>query len=206
MAITGVNTYNNAYENMYVTKQKEETKETSAAQKKGDTENKGGLLNQVAHRSNPLTGYTARKMERSVEPGTVGFMETVEEKAAQGKAADQDEKAFEMVGPNAPQEVKDAWMEAAKEVNANGMGIRGNGMMSHISQMMVQRLNKQLKGETENFDILGSTVESAIQATKEALYDLEHPRVYTPRSIEVQQARIKEGEFYRAFLEKLEQL
>ena len=65
-------------------------------------------------------------------------METVEEKAAQGKAADQDEKAFEMVGPNAPQEVKDAWMEAAKEVNANGMGIRGNGMMSHISQMMVQ--------------------------------------------------------------------
>ena len=104
------------------------------------------------------------------------------------------------------QKVKDAWMDAAKEVNANGMGIRGNGMMSHISQMMVQRLNKQLKGETENFDILGSTVESAIQATKNALYDLEHPRVYTPRSIEVQQARIKEGEFYRAFLEKLEKL
>ena len=85
-------------------------------------------------------------------------------------------------------------------------GNPGQRMMSHISQMMVQRLNKQLKGETENFDILGSTVESAIQATKEALYDLEHPRVYTPRSIEVQQARIKEGEFYRAFLEKLEQL
>ena len=154
----------------------------------------------------PLTGCTARKMKRSVEPGTVGFMETVEEKAAQGRAANQDEKAFEMVGPNAPQEVKDAWMDAAKEVNANGMGIRGNGMMSHISQMMVQRLNKQLRGETENFDILGNTVESAIQATKQALYDLEHPVVYTPRSIEVQQARMKEGEFYRAFLEKLERL
>ena len=154
----------------------------------------------------PMTEYTARKAERSAESRAVGFMETVEEKAAQGKAANQDEKAFEMAGPNAPQEVKDAWMEAAKEVNANGMGIRGNGMMSHISQMMVQRLNKQLKGETENFDILGNTVESAIQATKQALYDLDHPRVYTPRSIEVQQARIKEGEFYRAFLEKLEQL
>ena len=154
----------------------------------------------------PMTEYTARKAERSAESRAVGFMETVEEKAAQGKAANQDEKAFEMVGPNAPQEVKDAWMEAAKEVNANGMGIRGNGMMSHISQMMVQRLNKQLKGETENFDILGNTVESAIQAAKQALYDLEHPRVYTPRSIEVQQARIKEGEFYRAFLEKLEKL
>ena len=154
----------------------------------------------------PLAGYTARKAERNAESGTVGFMETVAERIEQDKKTDYDEKAFEMVGPNAPQEVKNAWMDAAKEVNANGMGIRGNGMMSHISQMMVQRLNKQLKGETENFDILGSTVESAIQAAKEALYDLEHPRVYTPRSIEVQQARIKEGEFYRAFLEKLEKL
>ncbi len=133
-------------------------------------------------------------------------MDIAAEKAAQDKAANQDEKAFEMVGRDAPQGVKDAWMDAAKEVNANGMGIRGNGMMSHISQMMVQRLNKQLRGETENFDILGNTVESAIQATKQALYDLEHPVVYTPRSIEVQQARIKEGEFYRAFLEKLERL
>ena len=77
----------------------------------------------------PLTGYTARKTERSAESGAVGFMETMEEKAAQDKTTDYDEKAFEMVGPNAPQDVKDAWMEAAKEVNANGLGIRnpGNG-------------------------------------------------------------------------------
>ena len=55
-------------------------------------------------------------------------------------------------------------------------------------------------------DFSNGAVESEIQATKKALYDLEHPKVYTPRSIEVQQARIKEGEFYRAFLERLEQL
>ena len=92
-------------------------------------------INGIGTAGYPLTGYTARKMERSAEPGTVGFMETV-----------------------------------------------------------------------EDFDILGNTVESVIQATKKALYGLEHPVVYTPRSIEVQQASIKEGEFYRAFLEKLEQL
>ena len=154
----------------------------------------------------PLAGYTARKAERSAESGTVGFMETMEEKAAKDKATDNDEKAFEMVGPNAPQGVKDAWMEAAKEVNANGLGIRGNGMMSHISQMMVQRLNKMLKGETENFDILGNTVESAIQVTEKALYDLEHPMAPAYRSIEAEQARIKEREFYVAFLEKLGKL
>ena len=121
---------------------------------------------------------------------------------------DFDEKAFDMIGPNAPQEVKDAWMEAAKEVNANGMGIKKNGMLSHISQMMVQRLNKQMKGEgdVDNIDILGNTIESAIQATSQALYDLDHPREYVPKSIEVQQACMKEREFYVAFLEKLEKL
>ena len=71
---------------------------------------------------------------------------------------------------------------------------------------LIARGNKQLKSETENFGILGNTVESAVQATKKVLYDLEHPVVYTPRSIDLQQASIKEGEFYRAFLEKLEQL
>ena len=152
----------------------------------------------------PVAGYTARKAERSVEPSATDFMGKMVEKTAEDKATDYDEKAFEMVGPNAPQEVKDAWMDAAKEVNANGLGIRGNGMMSHISQMMVQRLNKMLKGETENFDILGNTVESAIQATKQALYNLDHPLAPAHRTIEAEQARIKEREFYTAFLEKLE--
>ena len=111
-------------------------------------------------------------------------------------------------GSNAPQDVKDAWMEAAKDVNANGMGIKKNGMLSHISQMMVQRLNKQLKGDgdADNIDILGNTTESAIQATSQALYDLDHPREYVPKSIEVQRACMKEREFYVAFLEKLEKL
>ena len=121
---------------------------------------------------------------------------------------DFNEKAFDMIGPNAPQDVKDAWMEAAKEVNANGMGITKNGMLSHISQMMVQRLNKQLKGDgdADNIDILGNTIESASQATSQALYDLDHPREYVTKSIEVQQACMKEREFYVAFLEKLEKL
>ena len=79
---------------------------------------------------------------------------------------DFNEKAFDMIGPNAPQDVKDACMEAAKEVNANGMGIKKNGMLSHISQMMIQRLNKQMKGEgdVDNIDILGNTTESAYSA------------------------------------------
>lgn len=156
--------------------------------------------------SYPMAGYTARKTERNAGSGTAGFMETVTEKAAQNNAVDYGEKAFEMVGPHAPRKVKDAWMEAAKEVYANGAGIQKNGMMSHISQMMVQRCNKMLRGEADYSDILGSTVGSAIRATKQALYDLDHPLGSGYRSIEAQQARIKEREFYVAFLYKLEKL
>ena len=163
-------------------------------------------INGIGTAGYSLAGYTARKAERNTESGIVGFMETAVDTEAQDKVTNCEEKAFEMVGPNALQEVKDAWMEAAKEVNANGLGIQRNGMLTHISQMMVQRLNKTLKGETENFDILGDSVGSAIQATKQALYNLEHPLVYTPRSIEVQEARIKEREFYNVFLEKLNRL
>lgn len=162
---------------------------------------------QSEYRYGDLKGYMEWKK-------FLGLLETVEgketekaeKKVVQDKAAEYDEQAFDLVGPNAPQDVRDAWMEAAKKVNANGMGICGNGMMTHISQMMVQRCNKILRGETENLDILGNTVESAILAAKQALYNLEHPTAYTPRSIEVQQARIREREFYNVFLEKLEQL
>ena len=112
---------------------------------------------------------------------------------------DFNEKAFDMIGPNALQDVKDAWMKAAKEVNANGMGIKKNGMLSHISQMMGD-------GDVDNIDILGNTTESAIQATKQALYNLDHPLEYVPKSIEVQRACMKERKFYVAFLERLEKL
>ena len=166
-------------------------------------------INGIGTAGYPVTGYQTRKAERSAESGAAGFMEIVAEKAGkteQDKTTDYDEKAFEMVGSHAPQEVKDAWMEAAKEVNANGAGIKKNGMMSHISQMMVQRCTKMLRGESDYSDILGSTVGSAIRATKQALYDLDHPLAPAYRSIEAEQARIKEREFYVSFLEKLEKL
>lgn len=163
-------------------------------------------INGIGAAGYPMAGYMAKKAERNDESTEKGFMEIVAEKAEQEKKADYDEEAFESVGANAPEEVKQAWMEAAKEVSANGLGMKKDGILSHISQMMVQRCNKMLRGEADSQDILGNTVESAIQATKQALYDLEHPRAYVPKSIEVQQAQIKEQEFYTAFLEKLENI
>ena len=41
---------------------------------------------------------------------------------------------------------------------------------------------------------------------REALYNLDHPLEYVPKSIEVQRACMKERKFYVAFLERLEKL
>lgn len=97
-------------------------------------------------------------------------------------------------------------MEAAKEIGANGLGIGKNGMMTHISQMMVERVERGWNGGNPN-DILGSSVQSALRAAKEALYDLDHPLAAGhARSIEVQNSRMQERKFYLAFIDRLERL
>ena len=161
-------------------------------------------INGIGTAGYPLAGYTARKAERNAESGTVGFMETVAERIEQDKKTDYDEKAFDMVGPNAPKEVKDAWMDGAKEIGVNGLGMSGNGMLTHLSQMMVQRAENWMNGIGETNDILGSTVQSAISAAKQALYDLDHPlSPDSVKSIEVQRQQVKERAFYQLFLDKL---
>lgn len=152
----------------------------------------------------PMAGYVARKAERNAESAEKGFMETVAEKEAQDKTKDYDEKAFESVGANAPEEVKQAWLEAAKETGVNGLGMSGNGMLTHLSQMMVQRAENWMNGIGGTNDILGSTVQSAIRATEQALYDLDHPlSPDSVKSIEVQRQQVKERAFYQLFLDKL---
>ena len=95
-------------------------------------------------------------------------------------------------------------MDAAKEIGVNGLGMSGNGMLTHLSQMMVQRAENWMNGIGETNDILGSTVQSAIRATKQALYDLDHPlSPDSVKSIEVQRQQVKERAFYQLFLDKL---
>ena len=74
-----------------------------------------GVPYENRHRQNDIPQFSTERTEQeneSINP----YMEDT----------DFNEKAFDMIGPNAPQDVKDAWMEAAKEVNANGLGIKKN--------------------------------------------------------------------------------
>ncbi|MBP3460076.1 MAG: hypothetical protein J6K58_12775 [Lachnospiraceae bacterium] len=110
-------------------------------------------------------------------------------------------------GPNVPREVAKAWLEAADETGADGMGMDDNGMLTHISSMMLQRIRKWQKGENGSGDLLGDSIESALKAAKEALDDLEYPLTEEiERSPEVQKELEKEKEFYKSFIAKLEKL
>lgn len=85
------------------------------------------------------------------------------------------------------------------------MGMLENGKISHISQMMSAKAVNWYHGEKNYYDILGSTIESAMEAAKQALYNLENPLVpHSSRKIEVQQQILKEKNFYRTFIKKLE--
>ncbi len=153
-------------------------------------------------------GYETGQRAKNVFEKEENFMRKVTEKvtryAAGSKETEYAEKAFASVGSKAPEEVKRAWMDAAKETGVNGLGIGSDGMITHISQMMTQRLKRSLTGGGDTNDILGNSVSSAIRAAKEALHDLEYPR--SPdhnNSIEVQRQRMKERAFYQAFLKNL---
>ena len=155
-------------------------------------------------------GHYARNYANTNTPKsteTASFADTIAEKAETASVRDYDEVAFENVGPNAPQSVKDAWMEAAKETGANGLGITSNGII--VTEMFVQQFLNWYWGGKEGraYDVLGSSVESAIQATQQALYNFDHPlEPNKVMSIEERQYHMKERQFYVAFLEKLEKL
>lgn len=152
----------------------------------------------------PMAGYETKRIETNVSENQ--FMDTLIEKESTDKSSHA-EKAFRSVAPNAPEKVKTAWMETAAEIGIDGMGRMKNGMMGHISQMLVQQFTNQLNGKPNYNDILGNSVESALQATKKLLYDLENPlEPASQRSLEVQQQIMKEKAFYQSFINRLEMI
>ena len=177
------------------------------------------LMEQEANEQYDKASIAKEKVSAVYEKNSI---ETVAEKSAQDKVAecgekdeeqirrmsetDFEERVLQSAGPNAPQSVKDAWMETVKEVGVNGLGETKNGR-THITDMHIQQIIAHYYGLSNSTDILGNSVESAMRATQKALYDFDHPlepnRVI---SIEEQQALVKERQFYVSFLEKLEKL
>ena len=111
-------------------------------------------------------------------------------------------EVFDKAAPVAPQIVKNAWMNAAKET-----GYLEGGKMNHISQLLVRQVINRENGVEDYQNVFGNSVASALQAVEELLYDLENP--LTPeseRSESVRMYREQEKEFYRKFIENLEEI
>lgn len=155
------------------------------------------------------TGHTDNKTAKA-ETGK-SFAEIASQKVTEADkqyCMDRASAAFDTIGADAPDEVKQAWMEAVEETGTN-VSFSYDGKRFHIPlpQLMVQRVVRWLKGEVDPGNLLGNSVESAISVVEKAIYDIDHPLPGSPvRSIEEQQETMKERAFYEAFLEKLKHL
>lgn len=136
----------------------------------------------------------------------VAIMKTKE--ADNGEVRKKTSAILDAIGSKAPDEVKQAWMEAEEETGAFftvfGLYISKDGKHAHMTQMGIDRFVRWYRGEFNENDLLGNSVESAIKAVNKWIYDVDHPLVGSPaRSREDQQLIMKEREFYKVFLDKL---
>ncbi len=155
-------------------------------------------------------GYTNKQVAKS-EAGK-SFAEIASQKVTEADKEAAQEKTsavLDLIGANAPDEVRQAWAEAEKEMGgwftAGGSWVSADGKHSHMTQMGVQTGLKWAKGELDQADLLGNSVQSAINAVQKWIYDIDNPMPGQPaKSIEEQREIMKEWAFYEAFLEKLQ--
>ena len=99
---------------------------------------------------------------------------------------------LEILGPLAPDEVKDAWNKAESESGVNGYGMESTGKLTQISELFAMSIVSARNGGGR--DILGNTVSSARTAVQKALEKLGIPENNEEK---------KEKFFYEAFLRYL---
>ena len=162
----------------------------------------------------PYNGFVKKGMQNTAGNTKTSFSDAVAAKTAEVDSNEVQKKTsavLDTIGSQAPDEVKNAWMEAEKETGAfftvYGMYISADGKQAHMTQMGIDRFVRWYRGEINPDDLLGSSVESAIKAVNKWIYDLEHPLDgQSASSMEERQLYMKEREFYVAFLENLEKL
>ncbi len=109
---------------------------------------------------------------------------------------------FSRFAPNAPEEVRKAFMEAAEET-----GYKEGERMDYLSQVFIHQVENRHNGVADYTDVFGGSIASALQAAREILYDLENPLMpISQRGENAARYIEQEKQFYRAFIEKLEGL
>lgn len=103
---------------------------------------------------------------------------------------------------NCPSQVKEAWKRAEEETGFRGLGIeKGSMEIEFISEYM--RLLTERMQEGMGTDLLETTVESAIEMTKQ-IFDRLEEMDYEQMSVEDRRLKLRERNFYYHFLENLD--
>lgn len=152
MAITGVNAYNNAYENVYAAKQKDETKETSAAQKIADTENKSSLLGQLQDKYSNFDIRAGAFSKNQVSSSSRGFQGVMVSPAYLSKAENDEATAKDLDemlsgAESAYNWLKNAFAKDGLELVSCGYCIDENGKMGSYS--VVEKKHSMFDGLAE---------------------------------------------------------
>ncbi|WP_026510019.1 hypothetical protein [Butyrivibrio sp. LC3010] len=115
---------------------------------------------------------------------------------------DGDVAALERVAPNASEAVKSAWIDAARETGYNGLGYV-DGNKESVATSLYGEMKESAKMTDNNIsgvqDILGGTVDSAIDAINVAKYERNNSEITSANKAYVS----KENAFYDSFLQKL---
>ncbi len=86
-----------------------------------------------------IISYENKQKSNGISTFAQYVTEKNEERLRDEAATDFEERVLQSAGPNAPQSVKDAWMETVKEVGVNGLGETKNGR-THITDMHIQQI------------------------------------------------------------------
>ncbi len=121
--------------------------------------------------------------------GQLQYTEKTSEAAVQ---PDRSFNGLDVLGPSAPDKVKDAWMKAEEESGTNGYGMNSEGMLTQITTLFAMSIENMVNGKGQ--DVLGTTVDSARAAVQRALGRLGIPQNDKEK---------KEKLFYEAFLRLL---
>lgn len=99
-----------------------------------------------------------------------------------------------------PAGVREAWEAAGQETGADGLGMDEEGKLTHITQIMVERL----LGSHEDYStILGKTIESAYAFANDAIEGLEYELFRSGSVLKNRGNKEQELEFYKAFKKHL---
>ena len=95
-------------------------------------------------------------------------------RGATANTSKQSFNGLEVLGPSAPDEVKEAWKKAEKESGVNGYGMNSEGKLTQLTQLFCASMVNRFNGKEA--DVLGNSVYSARAAVQSALNRLGIPQ------------------------------